>query len=78
MAAISEDDRCKRLGIASRRWHVIGRDYGIPDLWVQRYIQRKYQEDLDSSDAMVDSSIENTSMGDCQFSVSFNYLATFF
>ena len=38
-------------------------------MWVRRLIKREYQEDIDSSDALVDSSDEDTSSGDSEFCV---------
>ena len=54
-------DKYKRVKIPGRGWRAIGKHYGIPCVWVRRYIKRKYQENLDSSDAQED---EEYSMGD--------------
>ena len=49
-AAIVEYDKCKVFGILGMGWNGMGRKYGIPGVWVSRYIKGEYQEDLESSD----------------------------
>lgn len=76
--AILKYDRCRGLEIAGRGWCVIAREYGIVSTWIRRYFNRKYQEDLDASEGMKDSSGEESFMGDILFMCEIYFLETSF
>ena len=63
-AAIEEYRRCRGLGLPGRGFRSVGREYGIPPVWLRRFFNGEYQEGLDSTDADEGSSDEESSTGD--------------
>lgn len=56
--AKSDYDRCKRLGLVGCGYGAIANTHGISPLLLQRYVDGKVKEDLDSS---VDDSVDDDS-----------------
>lgn len=50
-----------KLGFVGRGQSPIGRKYEIQSVWIRRYIKGECQENLDSLDAVKDSSHEESS-----------------